>query len=155
MYSASINGRLSTKDFSKWLGKNIMKYNKFLYKIESEEINKLKQNGYIYERKNKEECNHKFVLSDKIYNDSVKLYGLKLYLKNYCAIHNRDMVEVKLWNEYLMFAYLFGIADSVSKEMKNIIPEDIEIDMSLDDVVSCIDIVSTAFNSLISDRKNK
>ena len=32
-------------------------------------------------------------------------------------------MEVNLWDEYLMFAYLFGIADKVAKQFKNMYPE--------------------------------
>mgnify|MGYP003301287577 CR=1 FL=1 len=32
-------------------------------------------------------------------------------------------MEVKLWDEYLMFAYLFGIADKVAKQLKDMYPE--------------------------------
>lgn len=35
----------------------------------------------------------------------------------------KEVMEVKLWDEYLMFAYLFGIADKVAKQLKNMYPE--------------------------------
>ena len=38
----------------------------------------------------------------------------------------KDAIEVKLWDEYLMFAYLFGIADKVAKQFKNLYPEIIQ-----------------------------
>ena len=38
----------------------------------------------------------------------------------------KEAMEVHLWDEYLMFAYLFGIADKVMKQFKNLYPEVIE-----------------------------
>jgi len=35
----------------------------------------------------------------------------------------KEVMEVMLWDEYLMFAYLFGIADKVAKQLKNMYPE--------------------------------
>ena len=62
-------------------------------------------------------------MSEKIYDDSVKLYGLKLFLQEFSRIDTREVMEVNLWDEYLMFAYLFGIADKVAKQLKNMYPE--------------------------------
>ena len=36
---------------------------------------------------------------------------------------NKEAIEVQLWDEYLMFAYLFGMADKVAKQFKNLYPE--------------------------------
>ena len=38
----------------------------------------------------------------------------------------KETLEVKKWEKYLMFAYLFGMADKVSKQLKNLYPEYIE-----------------------------
>ena len=40
-------------------------------------INSLKSDGHIYRRVNKDECKKKNVMDDKIYEDSIQLYGLK------------------------------------------------------------------------------
>lgn len=47
-----------------------------------------------------------------------KLMGLKKYLKEYSKLKDRYPIELVLWNKYLTFAALFGIADKVSKEFK-------------------------------------
>ena len=38
----------------------------------------------------------------------------------------KEVMEVNLWDEYLMFAYLFGIASQVAKQLKDMYPEVIE-----------------------------
>ena len=47
-----------------------------------------------------------------------KLCGLKKYLKDYSLIKERYPIEIALWDKYLVFANLFGIADKVSKEFE-------------------------------------
>ena len=65
-------------------------------------------------------------MDDYIYNDSVQLYGLKKYLLEFSRMDTKEVMEVKLWDEYLMFAYLFGIADKVAKQLKDMYPEVVE-----------------------------
>ena len=83
----------------------------------------LKNNGHIHKRVNKEECKKKNVMDDMIYEDSVKLYGLKKYLLEFSNMKTKEAMEVMLWDEYLMFAYLFGIADKVAKQLKDMYPD--------------------------------
>ena len=80
---------------------------------------------YIKE-KIKKECKKNNVMDDSIYNDSIELYGLKKYLLEFSSMKTKEVMEVKLWDEYLMFAYLFGIADKVANQFKNMYPEIVE-----------------------------
>ena len=47
-----------------------------------------------------------------------KLRGLRKYLKDYSLIKERYPIEIALWDKYLVFANIFGIADKVSKEFE-------------------------------------
>ena len=49
--------------------------------------------------------------------------GFKKYLQDYTLLSERQSREVALWQDYLVFAALYGIADQVSKELKDINPE--------------------------------
>ena len=126
MYQASGDGMLESKELERWCRKHYEKFLNFFKSINNEEISKLKSSGHIYKRINKEECKKKEVMDDKIYEDSSRLYGLKLYLDKFSRMNTKEVMEVKLWDEYLMFAYLFGIADKVAKQFKNLYPEVIE-----------------------------
>ena len=42
-------------------------------------LKKLRSEGHIYKRTNKEECKQHNVMDDKIYEDSTQLYGLKKF----------------------------------------------------------------------------
>ena len=126
MRAASKDGLLETRELEKWCRKNYDKFLDLFNRIENKNIYVLKSEGHIYKRVNKEECKKKNVMDDKIYNDSVELYGLKKFLEEFSRIDTKEVMEVQLWDEYLMFAYLFGIADKVMKQLKDMYPEVIE-----------------------------
>lgn len=56
--------------------------------------------------------------TDKYAQDQKEVLGLWKYLKDYSLIKDRFPIELSIWNEYLVFASLFGIADKVAKEFK-------------------------------------
>ena len=60
--------------------------------------------------------------------------GLKKFLNEFSNIHEREPIEVNLWEEYLMYAQIFGIAKKVAKEFKKLYP-DIITDEYYNDVV--------------------
>ena len=126
MYEASEDGYLEAKELEKWAKKNYSKFFSILNGFATKEIEKLKSEGHIYKRTFKAECKYKNVMDDVIYKDSSELYGLKLFLQEFSEIDKKEVIEVKLWDEYLMFAYLFGIADKVAKQFKNLYPEIME-----------------------------
>lgn len=123
MYEASKDGILETKELEKWCNKHYTKFFNIFERINKVEIEKLKAGNHIYKRTNKEECKRKNVMDDTIYDESIKLYGLKLFLEEFSKIGTREVIEVHMWDEYLMYAYLFGIAEKVAKQLKNMYPE--------------------------------
>ena len=58
-----------------------------------------------------------------------QLYGLKKYLKDFSLLGERHLQEVWLWKDYMIYATLFGIADQVIKDMKNINPQFFNMDV--------------------------
>ena len=123
MYEASKDGILETKELEKWARSHYSSFFNSFSSIIDDEINHLKSKGHIYKRTNKQECKFKNVMDDTIYEESIKLYGLKSFLEEFSRMDHKEAIEVKLWDEYLMFAYLFGIADKVAKQFKNLYPE--------------------------------
>lgn len=123
MYKASGDGLLEPKELEKWARNHYEKFLGLFTRIKDYKISELKANSHIYHRITKEECKKKYVMDDMIYNDSTQLYGLYKFLKEFSDMKNKEAIEVKLWDEYLMFAYLFGMADKVAKQFKNLYPE--------------------------------
>ena len=56
-------------------------------------------------------------------DEARQVFGLKKFLKDFTLIKDRGVVEVKLWNNYLIFASLYGIADQVMKDFRKVCPE--------------------------------
>lgn len=54
--------------------------------------------------------------------------GLRKFLKDFTLVNERHVKEVSLWKDYLVYASLFGIADQVMKDMKEINPEFFQMD---------------------------
>ncbi len=146
MYEASIDGILETKELEKWNNKHYTKFFNLFERINKVEIEKLKQGNHIYTRTNKEECKRKNIMDDTIYEESVKLYGLKKFLDEFSKIDTREVLEVHIWDEYLMFAYIFGIADKVAKQLKNLYPE------VLEDPNNYIDLDTILYINYLSNR---
>ena len=56
-------------------------------------------------------------------DETRQVFGLRKYLKDFTLIKDRGVVEVKLWNNYLVFAALYGIADQLIKDFRKVCPE--------------------------------
>lgn len=65
----------------------------------------------------------KLVLEDSLKEKVLHLKGLKRYLIDFSIINERKPIEVHLWDEYLIYAELFGIADKVEQDFNNIYPD--------------------------------
>ena len=48
---------------------------------------------------------------------------MKAFLEDFSLIGERRMMEVALWDQYLVYAAFFGIADKVRAEMGKICPD--------------------------------
>jgi len=66
---------------------------------------------------------HRKELSEKGKKQALDMFGFKKYLEDFTIINERQTTEVHLWDDYLVFASLFGIADKVSDELRQLCPE--------------------------------
>lgn len=155
MYSASRDGILEAREFEMWASNNYDYFLELFNSVEENVINSLKADLHIYNRITKKECKHKNVMDDQIYKDSLELYGLKKYLDEFSSIDTKEVMEVKLWDEYLMFAYLFGIADKVSKQLKDLYPELLQQTCLDYDTLEYVDRISRRTISSANSAKNR
>ena len=61
-----------------------------------------------------------------------ELIGLRKFLNDFTLIGQRETIEAGLWKEYMVYAALFGIADKVAKQLKDIDPKFFERTFSYD-----------------------
>lgn len=117
LISASKDYILEKKELEKWSRNN---YNKLFDFLKDSE--KYGRDNYI----NKglvEKKTSKFLIKDGLKEEAIKLAGLKKFLNEFSRIKERQVIEVKLWKEYLIFAQIFGIAKEVAKQFKDYYPD--------------------------------
>ena len=66
---------------------------------------------------------------DKEYikRNAADLFALKAFLNDFSLLNERSMMEVGLWDEYMVYAEFFGLTDQVKSEMAKICPEYIQM----------------------------
>ena len=74
------------------------------------------------------------------------LLGLKKYLQDFTLTGERETAEVHLWQDYLVYGSLFGIANRVAKQLKDIDPVLFEQTVVYD--YTTLDTVLTMTNSM-------
>ena len=67
--------------------------------------------------------NHLKRKESELEEEAIHLVGLKKFLKEFSEMHKKQPIEVNLWEYYLMYAQIFGIAKKVAKEFKNLYPD--------------------------------
>lgn len=129
LYEASVDGILENKEFERWCKNSYTRVLRWFDTILDEQRDKLTEEGLITIE---EKTTLKYLKSTQhtatmeLKYEAYKLAGLKRYLKDYTLIKDREAIEVTLFEEYLIFAQLMGIAKEVAKEFKDLYPEIIE-----------------------------
>lgn len=62
-------------------------------------------------------------LTEKGINEREKWVGLKKYMEEFSMIDEKTVPELILWEKYLVYATVFGIADKVLKQLKVVYPQ--------------------------------
>lgn len=152
MVEASKDYILEENEFKSWCKKNYSKILKWFDKFADDQTLKLQADGMV------EEATKRILGFIKTYNvnpmmleEAKKMKGLKNFLEEFSLINTREAIEVTMWEEYLMYAQIFGIADKVAKQFKKLYP-DVITDYSYDSVVFVNHVSYSGMNSAISAR---
>ncbi|MBP3569670.1 MAG: DUF2207 domain-containing protein [Lachnospiraceae bacterium] len=62
-------------------------------------------------------------LSDTGKSELAQVIGMKKYLEESAQMAERDIWEANLWQEYMVYATLFGVAEDVIEQLKFLYPE--------------------------------
>lgn len=90
-------------------------------------INRCKLSGE--ERLDELKCSKKgkYQYVDQLSEEGIKmlsdLYGFKKYLREFSLIEERTVNDTYIWQEYLIYATLFGIADEVADQLVKVNPQ--------------------------------
>ena len=129
LYQASIDGILENKEFEKWCNKSYHKILSWFDNIiDSQQKILINQRLItVEERKTLGIFKKKiYTMTPEIRKEAEEIYGLSRYLLEYTLIPERQAIEVKLFEEYLIYAQMLGIAKEVAKEFKDLYPDIVE-----------------------------
>lgn len=124
MELASKDGVLEPNEFKNWSSRNYAKVlNWFDKVIDATTENYVTEGGITKEVRKKIFENTYYIIGPGIQEEATRMKGLKKFLKDFTIIHEREPIEVKLWEYYLMYAQIFGIAKKVAAEFKKLYPD--------------------------------
>ena len=129
MYEASGDGKLESSEFTKWCRRNYSKIIKWFDDVIEFECKMLvnEEKISILEKKKLIFFDYNYYnVDDSMMKEAEEMYGLKKFLLEFTLIREREPIEVHLWNEYLMYAQIFGIAKEVASQFEKLYPEVIE-----------------------------
>ncbi len=123
------NKILEAKEFERWCKNNYSVLENWYSLILSKQTTYLQNQGLIT---NGTKQVKKFfggyknvpvkVVSSELKDDAIHLKGLKKFLLDFSLMPERQYFEVHLWEEYLIFAELLGIADKVEEQFSKLYP---------------------------------
>lgn len=125
MYEASKDGILENKEFEKWCQKSYKEILDWFDDILREQRVALISDGLIT-GDSKGVIGSRYTATPELKEEALKIAGLKRFLLEYTLIQDRYAIEVELFEDYLIYAQLLGIAKQVSKQFKEIYPDMIE-----------------------------
>lgn len=122
---ASNDGILESKEFKKWCKRNYSIISTWFDKVIETQRDTLVNEKYILSI-NIEKIGFQYIATPKLKEEAIKIAGFKRYLIDYSLINEREPIEVKSFEEYLVYAQMMGIAKKVAKNFKNLYPDVIE-----------------------------
>ena len=120
MYEASNDGVLEDNEFAEWCGVNYEKIYNWFNDILKEQRDELVSDGLIKTKKG--HLSKIYIGTQNLKNIAIELAGLKKFLLDYTLIKEREIQEVELFEDYLVYAQMFGIGERVSQQFKEIYP---------------------------------
>ena len=135
--NSSSDGKiLKSNEFASWCEENYSLIINWFDNIIVHTSIELKKKGLIKNRIRKVDSKYSSkkkvldrVVSIKVKHEAIKLKGLKKYFMEFTSMNEKEYFDVHLWEEYLMFAQLLGVAEKVSEQFSKLYPEFVDIDV--------------------------
>ena len=104
---------LQDKEFSSWSNRNSRRLYSWTEKVQSTGSRTLRDKGWMDVRTH-------YTSSGQA--EARNLLGFRKFLEDFTLTGERSTIEVHLWQEYLVFGALLGVADKVARQLKDIDP---------------------------------
>ena len=139
---------LTEKEFSKYVKSNSKKISSWLKSMETKSEAFLHENKYYKTEIKKILGLSKYnsILTEKGKKLADEIYGFKKYLEEYSLVSERSASEVRLWNDYLIWASYLGIAEKVYKEFEIVNPEYVHNEWNMYYTFSAVNAFSRSAN---------
>ncbi len=116
---------LQNKEFERWAKNNYATVQGWLERYRNTGSDELRRQGAIEDTQKSRfgipyTVSQVSPLGDQM---TIGMLGFKKYLKDFTIINERQAREVQLWDEYLVFAQVFGMADEVAAQFKQLYPD--------------------------------
>jgi len=130
--AAGNDGILENKEFEKWCKKNYTKIDAWFLMLEVYCESLVKELGYmethIVESKvlffpQKRKIN---LYTPEFREEIYHVIGFQKFLKEFSSLNEKQVLEVMLWEDYLIFASILGLAEKIEKEIGQLYPEFVE-----------------------------
>lgn len=107
---------LQKKEFPRWSRNNQKRVNDWVKGLPQQGLSIIKEKGMIK--------GSEYTPEGQL--NARRAFGFKKYLTDFTLIAERGSAELPLWQDYLIFGALYGIADKIAKELKDIDPKAFE-----------------------------
>ena len=126
--SAAKDDYLESDEFKKWSRNHYDKLLSWFDKTLNYQGDALILDGSIQRNETQKMLfkNVTFTENESVLNEAIQLAGLKKYLIEFSNEKEKEAIEVHLWQDYLIYAQMFGIAKRVAEQFKKMYPEIIE-----------------------------
>ena len=131
---SNLDYELDIGEFKLWYSKNISKFSGWFSQALDYEIDCLVNEGKIKIEKKKIKNIHnydyklRYIVDKSMKEEATKLAGLKRFLIDFSIINNREVLEVMLFDNYLIYAALFGITNQVFDNLYELIQNKYSVD---------------------------
>ena len=124
LYEASHDGVLEPGEFKEWCKDFFEEIIKSFNKAMALEKKKLIMEGRIkiVEKKVGDAIYFSYIVDPSMKNDAIKIKGLQNFLKDFSKISDKEAIEVGMWEQYLIYGKMLGVANKVTKQFKKMYP---------------------------------
>ena len=122
--AAGANNILEEKEFTKWAARNYSKIESWEKEVRDDSSMKLQAEGYliIEEKKKFLFTTHNIVLTAKGEELEERIYKYINYLHDFSLLNEHEAINVKIWDNIMIWAGALGLTEVVSKQFEKLYP---------------------------------
>ena len=117
--AAGPDGVLQPKELERYCNKNVKPLSRFIDSCVKEAKQTLIRTGCLKGAV----CNSQKDLTGEGKRQLNEILGLKRFLLDFSLIHERGVKETVIWQDYMIYALLLGIADKVAPQIRKLYPD--------------------------------